>query len=50
VNDEMTLRKAGGRNDPYTIFNTLLRKGRPPDAWDALMREASTLQQPTEDE
>lgn len=50
VNDEKTLRKLGGRKDPYTIFNTLLRKGRPPDAWDALMRDASTLQPPTEDE
>lgn len=43
VNDENTLRKAGGRNDPYTIFNTLLRKGRPPGGWDALMKEAAAL-------
>ena len=41
VNDENTLRKAGGRNDPYAIFNTLLRKGRPPDDWDALKKTAT---------
>jgi toxin YhaV len=50
VNDESTLRKVGGRNDPYTIFNALLRKGRPPDGWDALMKEASAATQRAEDE
>lgn len=50
VNDESTLRKAGGRHDPYTIFNALLRKGRPPDGWDALMKEAAALTQQTENE
>jgi toxin YhaV len=48
INDQNTLRKAGGRNDPYTIFNSLLRKGRPPDGWDALIREAATLKQRAE--
>jgi toxin YhaV len=43
VNDENTLRKAGGRNDPYAVFGALLRKGRPPDGWDALMKEAAAL-------
>jgi toxin YhaV len=43
VNDQNTLRKAGGRNDPNAIFNSLLRKGRPPDGWDALMTEAARL-------
>ena len=41
VNDANTLRKAGGRNDPYTIFNACLRKGRPPDDWDALIKGAT---------
>jgi toxin YhaV len=41
VNDENTLRKAGGRNDPYTVFGALLRKANPPDGWDALMKEAT---------
>jgi toxin YhaV len=40
VNDENTLRKAGGRNDPYTVFGALLRKANPPEGWDALMKEA----------
>jgi len=40
VNDENMLRKAGGRNDPYAVFGTLLRKGRPTDDWNALMKEA----------
>jgi len=50
VNDENTLRKAGGRNDPYAIFNALLRKGRPPDGWDALLKEADGFQSMTKDE
>ena len=48
VNDENTLRKAGGRNDPYSVFGGLLRKGRPPDDWDALAKEAATLKVPPE--
>jgi toxin YhaV len=43
VNDENTLRKAGGRHDPYSVFSNLLRKKRPPDDWDALMKEAAGL-------
>ncbi len=50
VNDENTLRKAGGRHDPYTVFNALLRNGRPPDDWDALFKEAARLQQQAESE
>jgi toxin YhaV len=41
VNDENTWRKAGGRNDPYTVFAALLRKANPPDSWNALMKEAT---------
>jgi toxin YhaV len=48
VNDENTLRQAGGRNDPYSVFGNLLRKGYPPDDWDALVNEAQTLQVPAE--
>jgi toxin YhaV len=43
VNDERTLRQAGGRNDPYTVFGGLLRRGRPPDDWSALKTEAAAL-------
>ena len=43
MNDENTLRQAGGRNDPHSVFGGLLRKGRPPGDWDALMMEAAAL-------
>ena len=39
--EENTLRKTGGRNDPYTVFGALLRKANPPDGWDELMKEAA---------
>lgn len=41
VNDENTLRKAGSGSDPYSVFGGMLRKGRPPDDWNALIKEAS---------
>jgi toxin YhaV len=44
VNDENTLRKAGGRNDPYTVFKALLRKAQPPGDWDTLLQEAGSWQ------
>jgi toxin YhaV len=44
VNDENTLRKAGGRSDPYSVFARLLRRGHPPDDWNALIREAASLE------
>jgi toxin YhaV len=50
VNDENTLRKAGGSNDPYEVFGGLLRKGRPPDDWNALAKEVKTLQLPKNEE
>lgn len=50
MNDQNTLRKAGGRNDPYTVFNALIRKGHPPDDWDALMKQCATLKQRTKNE
>ena len=30
VNDEDTLRKAGSRTDPYTVFRAMLNAGNPP--------------------
>jgi toxin YhaV len=50
VNDENTLRKAGGRNDPYSVFSGLLRKGRPPDDWNMLAKEAEALKPPENEE
>jgi toxin YhaV len=46
VNDENTLRKAGSGNDPYYVFGGMLRKGRPPDDWIALMKEAGVYMAP----
>jgi toxin YhaV len=48
VNDEKTLRQVGGRNDPYSVFGSLLRKGRPPDDWPALVKEAASLKLPSQ--
>ncbi|MCJ2057255.1 type II toxin-antitoxin system YhaV family toxin [Methylobacterium sp. J-048] len=48
VNDENTLRKAGSRSDPYTVFAQRLNAGDPPDDWEDLLtaaREAETKAQ-----
>ncbi len=37
VNDEDTLRSAGGKNDPYTVFQKMLERGNPPGDWAALV-------------
>lgn len=41
VNDENTLRTAGSKNDPYTVFRKMLSRGNPPDDWDSLLRQSS---------
>ncbi len=41
VNDENTLRAAGSKNDPYTVFRKMLSRGNPPNDWDALLRQSS---------
>jgi toxin YhaV len=43
INDENSLRQAGGRNDPYVLFGKLLKKGSPPDDWPALIRSAKLM-------
>ena len=40
-NDEKTLRTAGSKNDPYTVFRKMLSRGKPPDDWNKLQRESS---------
>jgi toxin YhaV len=40
VNDENTLRSSGSKNDPYVVFQKMLKSGNPPNDWDGL-REAS---------
>lgn len=37
VNDEQTLRSAGSKSDPYTVFGKMLESGNPPDDWDQLV-------------
>jgi toxin YhaV len=37
VSDQNTLRKAGSKTDPYTVFRKRLIAGDPPDDWDNLM-------------
>ncbi|NJL18985.1 MAG: type II toxin-antitoxin system YhaV family toxin [Bdellovibrionaceae bacterium] len=41
VNDEETLRTYGSKTDAYAVFQGMLKKNRPPDDWDALLREAA---------
>jgi toxin YhaV len=50
VIDENTLRKAGARNDPYTVFKALLRKAQPPDGWEALVQAAASWRQRPQNE
>ena len=40
VNDENTLRASGGKNDPYAVFLKMLKRGNPPDDWNALIRQS----------
>jgi toxin YhaV len=37
VNDERTLRSAGGKSDPYAVFEKMLGRGNPPDDRAALV-------------
>ncbi len=43
INDENTLRKDGDKNDPYAIFARGLMRGKPPDSFEQLLKEAKTL-------
>jgi len=38
VNDEQTLRSAGSKADPYSVFSKMLSLGYPPDDWVELVR------------
>lgn len=42
VNDSETLRTYGSKTDAYAVFSKMLGKNRPPDDWDALLKEASS--------
>jgi toxin YhaV len=40
VNDGETLRTYGARTEAYAVFAGMLRRGNPPDDWDALLSTA----------
>ena len=40
VNDAETLRTYGSRTDAYAVFKAMLGRNRPPDEWEALLKEA----------
>ncbi|QLR03273.1 type II toxin-antitoxin system YhaV family toxin [Providencia rettgeri] len=40
VNDDSTLRTYGSKTDAYKVFGKMLKKGHPPDDWDALLKAA----------
>ena len=41
VNDDKTKRAYGSQTDAYRVFGHMLRSGRPPSDWDALLKEAA---------
>jgi toxin YhaV len=44
VNDESTLRKAGSKTDPYTVFRTMLDCGNPPSTMAELLAASTKIQ------
>jgi toxin YhaV len=44
MNDESTLRKAGSRTDPYSIFRKMLSSGDPPRSLDELVRRSKEIE------
>lgn len=40
VNDEGTKRAFESKDDAYRVFSAMLKQGRPPNDWDALVKEA----------
>ena len=44
MNDERTLRSAGSKTDPYTVFARMLAQGDPPNDWASLI--AGSAQNP----
>ena len=37
VNDDQTLRSAGSKTDPYTVFQKMLERDNPPNSWAKLV-------------
>ena len=40
MNDSDTLRTYGSKTDTYTVFEKMLKKGKPPKGWEPLLKEA----------
>ncbi len=49
VNDEDTKRAYESRTDAYRVFAKMLDRGRPPDDWKTLLREAMSAQELPDD-
>lgn len=49
VNDEDSKRAYESRSDAYRVFAAMLKKGRPPDDWGTLMREAEAAREKQDD-
>lgn len=43
VNDESSLRKAGSKSDPYTVFQRMLERDNPPDGWTTLLESCEDM-------
>jgi toxin YhaV len=43
VNDDESLRKAGSRTDPYTVFKTMLENGNPPGSFAELLKASNEM-------
>ena len=48
MNDERTLRSAGSKTDPYTVFARMLAQGNPPDDWASLITASTQNPQPAQ--
>ena len=44
LNDEKTLRKAGSKTDPYSIFESMLKRGNPPQEFEKLLKTSYSLE------
>jgi toxin YhaV len=46
VNDERTLRTQGAKDDPYALFEAMLKAGHPPASLDALLKASKRMPGP----
>jgi toxin YhaV len=43
INDEKTLRQQGAKTDPYTVFETMLKQGNPPQNFEQILEDSARL-------